>query len=105
LVGAGGLGSLVAEQLVRMGVLEVVTVDHDFIDTDSNVRRVFGARISDLRGKSTKVNVLFRHLTDIGLDVRIRSIQCDVRREAAFRHLLDADVVISATDTHGSRPS
>lgn len=103
LVGAGGLGSLVAEQLVRMGVLEVVTVDHDFIDTDSNVRRVFGARISDLRGKSTKVNVLFRHLTDIGLDVRIRSIQCDVRREAAFRHLLDADVVISATDTHGSR--
>jgi molybdopterin-synthase adenylyltransferase len=102
-VGAGGLGAPVAEQLVRMGVFEVITVDHDLIDTDSNVRRVFGARISDLRDKLPKVDVLFRHLTEIGLDVRIRSINSDVRREAAFRHLLDADVVISATDTHGSR--
>ena len=102
-VGTGGLGSPIAEQLVRMGVAEAILVDHDVFDTESNVRRVFGARISDPQDKRPKVDVLFRYLTQIGLDVKIRSINCDVRRELAFRHLLDADVVISGTDTHGSR--
>lgn len=102
-VGAGGLGSPVAEQLFRMGVAELIVVDHDLIDTDSNVRRVFGARVSDLRNKNPKVDVLLRHLKKIGLEVKTRSINCDVRSEEAFRQLLDADVVISATDTHGSR--
>jgi hypothetical protein len=104
-VGLGGLGSPTAEQLVRMGVAEVLSIDHDLLDTDSNVRRVFGSRISDLRHaeKRTKVDVVSDHLEEIGLDTRIRRLRGDVRTETVFRHLLDADVVFSATDTHGSR--
>jgi molybdopterin/thiamine biosynthesis adenylyltransferase len=44
-VGCAGLGSPVAEQLVRMGVAEIVIVDPDVLDTESNVRRVFGSTL------------------------------------------------------------
>jgi hypothetical protein len=105
IVGLGGLGSPTAEQLVRMGVAEVIAIDHDLLDTSSNVRRVFGSRVSDLRHveKRTKVDVVSDHLEEIGLGVRIRPVNGDVRTEEVFRHLLDADVVFSGTDTHGSR--
>ncbi len=103
-VGMGGLGSPIAEQLVRMGVT-VTIVDHDLLDTPSNVRRVFGSTIADLRAVAPppKVDVVGRHLDQLGLTNPVRRVKGDVRKESVFRHLLDADVVISGTDTHGSR--
>jgi molybdopterin/thiamine biosynthesis adenylyltransferase len=44
-VGAGGLGSPIAEQLARMGVAELTLIDDDVFDTPSNVRRVFRRQI------------------------------------------------------------
>lgn len=104
-VGCGGLGSPAAEQLVRMGVGEVVLIDYDFLDTLSNVRRVFGSRMSDLqrRPPSAKVRVVGRHLKGMGLSVPVRLVRGDVRTESVFRELLDTDVVLMGTDTHGSR--
>lgn len=104
-VGIGGLGSPIAEQLVRMGVTEVILLDYDLLDTVSNVRRVFGARMKDLQKEYPipKVDAVHRHLDDIGLEVCIRTIKGDVRNEEAFRHLLDTDVVFSAMDKHGGR--
>lgn len=104
-VGSGGLGSPIAEQLLRMGVGEIVLIDHDLLDTPSNVRRVFGSKMSDLRRRvpPAKVRVVGRHLNSIGLDVSVRPVRGDVRTEAVFRELLDTDVVLSGTDTHSSR--
>ncbi|MFB3062016.1 MAG: ThiF family adenylyltransferase, partial [Candidatus Binatia bacterium] len=102
-VGVGGLGSPIAEQLFRMGVDELFVIDHDLLDTESNVRRDFGAKLSDLGKNKLKVDVVGDHLDEIGLGVKVRRIAGDVREEEVFRHLLDADVVLNATDTHGSR--
>lgn len=104
-VGAGGLGSPIAEQLIRMGIGEVTIVDHDVLDTPSNVRRVFGSAIADLHAARppAKVDVVGRHLDQLGLSRPVIRVDADVRCESAFRQLLDADVVISGTDTHGSR--
>jgi hypothetical protein len=104
-VGCGGLGSPIAEQLVRMGVKEVILIDNDLLDTPSNIRRVFGAELSHLKAKPyhPKVDILGNHLKQLGLGVKIYSIKGDVRTERVFRHLLDADVVLMATDTHNSR--
>jgi hypothetical protein len=105
LVGCGGLGSPIAEQLVRMGVAELLLLDHDALDTESNVRRVFGSTAADLRATvpPPKVDVVGRHLESLGLTTQVRRINGDVRGEAAFRSLLDTDVVVMGTDTHGSR--
>ena len=104
-VGAGGIGSPIAEQLVRMGAGSVTIVDDDVLDTPSNVRRVVGSTAADLGSTvpPPKVDVVGRHLDQLGLRVPVRRIKGDVRRERAFRELLDADVVMCATDTHGSR--
>jgi hypothetical protein len=104
-VGVGGLGSPIAEQLVRMGAGSVTIIDHDLLDTPSNVRRVVGSTAADLHATTPppKVDVVGRHLDQLGLGRPVNRINGDVRHERTFRALLDADVVISATDTHGSR--
>lgn len=104
-VGVGGLGSPEAEQLTRMGVAAITLVDPDLLETPSNVRRVFGSSAEDLRATRppAKVDVVGRHLDSLGLEVPIRRVRGDVRYENVFRELLDCDVVMCATDTHGSR--
>lgn len=99
-VGLGGTGSPLAEQLVRMGVAGVTLVDPDLLDT-SNLRRVVGGRASDI-GKS-KVEVVARHLDSLGLTTRISAMSADVRQEEVVRRLLDCDIVVSSTDTQSSR--
>ena len=105
LVGYGGLGSPAAEQLVRMGVGGLVIIDPERVDTPSNVRRIFGSTRADVEAPSppAKVDVARRHLEGLGLGVPINCIQGDVRHEAVFRFLLDTDIVLVATDNHGSR--
>jgi ThiF family/Prokaryotic homologs of the JAB domain len=105
LVGAGGLGSPLAEELVRMGAHEVIIVEHDRLDTPSNVRRVFGSRRSHLAQvpPPAKVDVVADHLEQIELDTRVRRLDGDVRVEPVFLELLDCDIVVCAADTHGSR--
>jgi molybdopterin-synthase adenylyltransferase len=104
-VGVGGIGSPIAEQLTRMGAGSVTLIDHDLLDTPSNVRRVAGSVAADLHATTApaKVDVVGGHLDSLGLGVPVRRIHGDVRSEAVFRHLLDADVVLCATDSHGSR--
>jgi molybdopterin-synthase adenylyltransferase len=104
-VGTGGLGSPIGEQLVRMGLRTVTLIDHDVLDTPSNVRRVFGSSVADLSATvpPPKVDIVGRHLDQLGFGSAVRRVCGDVREEGVFRELLDADIVICATDSHGSR--
>lgn len=105
IVGAGGLGSPMAEQVVRMGVAGVTVIDDDRLDTPSNVRRVFGSTGADLWASEPppKVDVVGRHLDQLLLGVPVHRLKGDVRHEDVWRALLDVDVVLCGTDTHGSR--
>jgi molybdopterin/thiamine biosynthesis adenylyltransferase len=104
-VGAGGLGSPIAETLVRMGTGSIVLVDHDVLDTPSNARRVFGSRRSDVLNDRprSKAEVVARYLNELGLGSAVQPIVGDVRDKDVQRTLLDVDLVINGTDTHSSR--
>jgi molybdopterin/thiamine biosynthesis adenylyltransferase len=104
-VGAGGLGSPADEALARMGIEEITIIDDDRLDTPSNARRVFGSTSADLQAAEPplKVDVVGRHLDTIDLGSGVRRIAGDVRTERVFREMLDCDVVLCTTDTHGSR--
>ena len=102
-VGTGGTGSPLAEQLVRIGVAEVVLVDPDVLDDSSNLRRVVGSRPTDLRATANKAEIVGRHLDSLGLSTRVTVLPSDVRCENTTRRLLDCDVVVSTTDTQSSR--
>ncbi len=105
LVGCGGVGSPLAEQLVRMGVEGLVLMDCKHLDKPSHVRRVFGSKLSDLQAPQPplKVDVLGGHLEGLGLGVPVTRIHGDVRTEKVFRNLLDTNIVVIATDNHASR--
>lgn len=103
LVGLGGTGSPLAEQLARMGVGELTLIDADTLDTESNLRRIVGSTMSDLTARTPKVAIVERHIAAMGLGTTVHALAIDVRREEAAKALLDTDVVISSTDTHSSR--
>lgn len=103
IVGAGGTGSPLADQLVRMGVERVALIDADQLDHPSNLRRVVGARPQDFEQSTAKVNAVARHLRELTSDTTIDPIQNDVRTDQAKSALIDSDVVIVTTDTHSSR--
>ncbi|MHB8345877.1 MAG: HesA/MoeB/ThiF family protein [Acidiferrobacterales bacterium] len=100
IVGLGGTGSLVAQQLVHLGVRNFILVDPDDLEV-TNLNRVVGATPEDI-GLS-KVDVAQRYLKRFASTVTVRPVVGDVVRTSVARRLVDADVILCCTDTHGSR--
>ena len=92
-VGCGGTGSAVVEQLVRLGVRHVQVFDPDIL-ADSNVTRVYGSCPEDI-GKP-KVDVSSAHVGRIAHDADVLATQESITVEAVAKLLLDVDVHFSA---------
>lgn len=99
-VGGGGTGSSVAEQLVRLGVRHLTLIDVDTL-TESNVTRVYGSTPDDV-GK-TKVHVLREHLSGIAPDLECGAIAAMVTMEKTARELIGCDVIFGCTDDNAGR--
>lgn len=100
IVGLGGTGSIVAQQLAHLGVGDFILVDPDVVDA-SNLNRIANANAGDVG--QPKVGVAQRYIKSIRPDARVASIQGDVVRHRHARELLNADLVFGCTDSHGSR--
>lgn len=100
IVGCGGTGSSVAEQLVRLGVRHLTLVDPDEL-SESNLTRVYGSTASDV-GKP-KVQILKCHLMHIAPDLRCEAVKSMVTLESAARCLIGCDVVFGCTDDNAGR--
>ena len=99
-VGCGGTGSAVIEQLVRLGVRHLHLLDPDTL-TASNLTRVYGSVPEDI-GKP-KVDVSAAHMGRIAPDAKVIATQDKITMEATAKLLLDADVVFGCTDDNAGR--
>lgn len=99
-VGCGGTGSAVAEQLVRLGVRRFRLVDPDRLSA-SNVTRVYGSKPVDV-GR-LKVDVLADHLSAIAPDAVIDSMPSSIAIEAVAREVGNVDVIFGCTDDNAGR--
>jgi ThiF family len=99
-VGCGGTGSAVAEQLVRLGVRHFQLFDADAL-SESNVTRVYGSTPQDI-GRP-KVDVLADHLAAIAPDVEVSSLASLITVESTARHLSTCDAVFGCTDDNAGR--
>lgn len=99
-VGAGGLGSLVYQQLVHLGVGRVDVVDPDVLE-ESNLSRVAWSTPGDV-GRP-KVDVLAEAGRRVAPDLVGEPIRRDVTRADVTARLLGADVVVGCTDNLTSR--
>ncbi len=102
LVGCGGTGSVVAEQLLRLGVGRVLAVDPDVVE-ESNLTRVYGASAGDATGAVPKVVVVARLAAALGHPESVEPIVGDVRDAPVARRLAEVDVLFGCTDSHWSR--
>ena len=99
-VGCGGTGSAVVEQLVRLGVRHIRLLDPDTL-TSSNLTRVYGAFPEDLG--QPKVSVTAAHVSRIAPDTTVIATQSKATVEATAKLLVDADVVFGCTDDNAGR--
>lgn len=99
-VGCGGTGSLVVQQLAHLGVRNITLIDPDTIEV-TNLNRVVGADKNDVG--AAKVDVAADMVRKIGFDTNVEVHIGDVRDQASAELLTTADAIFSCTDSHSSR--
>jgi molybdopterin/thiamine biosynthesis adenylyltransferase len=99
-VGAGGTGSPISEQLIRLGVGSIVVVDDDEV-TPSTVARGYGSSVSDV-GRP-KVNVVEDLAKRIGLGTTVEPVYGNIRDRRVALSLRHCDVVFCCADGHAAR--
>lgn len=99
-IGLGGTGSAVFEQLVRLGVGTITIVDHQTVEY-TNVTRIHGSGISDV-GRQ-KVEVQKAHANQIGLGTEIIALHGNVAELNIAEQLRGCDALFSCTDDHRGR--
>src|SRR5262249_16924985 len=77
IVGLGGIGSLVAEYLARLGVKSFLLIDPDTVES-SNLSRVVGALASDAENHTPKVEVARRVVLQGNPNADVITVQDDV---------------------------
>ncbi len=95
LVGAGGLGSILAEGLIRLGIEHITIVDDDLIE-QTNLNRLQGVKLNDV-GKP-KAKVIAEYLQSLVPSVCVDVVINKVNSEAALEKLRTCDVLIGAVD-------
>lgn len=99
-VGAGGTGSAVIQQLLRLGVGHITVIDKDTLEP-SNITRVHGSGMSD--AGAPKVDIAFRENDRIGLGTTVTAIRGDVTERHVVETLSHCDYVFGCTDDHAGR--
>jgi hypothetical protein len=101
-LGAGGGGSILIEQLAHLGIGHITAVDPDIVKTH-NLSRIIGARDEDARRGVKKVTVAERHVHGIDPAVRFTAIDGDIGDLPVAEQLLRCDHLLLATDTATAR--
>ena len=101
-VGLGGVGSLVAEYVARLGVGNILLIDPDAIET-SNLSRVVGATRVDVETGQLKTQIAVRHAREMASDAELKPIAGDVAQRSVAELLRDCDFIFLAADSMRAR--
>ncbi|MGY3033845.1 hypothetical protein ACVIIV_003015 [Bradyrhizobium sp. USDA 4354] len=99
-VGLGGTGSVLIQQLARLGVRYYVLIDPDAVET-TNLNRLAGAGTSDVG--AAKIDVAEREIRACLPSARVRGLRADVVDESSAAELTSVDFIFLCTDSHASR--
>ncbi len=98
-IGAGGMGSLVVEQIARAGIQDLVLIDADIIE-ESNLSRIVGSALNDV-GKN-KADVVGMHARSLGVRKILPLADSAIRQEVLLK-LRDRDLIFNCVDNDRSR--
>jgi molybdopterin-synthase adenylyltransferase len=100
IIGLGGTGSVVAQQLAYLGVGRFVLIDGDTVE-DTNLNRVVGS--SEGSVGALKVDVAAEMIHRVNADTTVERHAGTVVSNAAARLLRKVDCIFICTDSHSSR--
>jgi hypothetical protein len=102
ILGLGGIGSVVADYLARLGVGHFYLVDDDIVE-DTNLSRVVGADMSDVIKEVSKVEIAQRVIKQANPDAETILITDDFAKNSVVSCLTDVDYLFLAADSMRAR--
>lgn len=96
IIGLGGGGSHVIQQLTHLGVGNFVLVDPDIID-DSNLNRLVGGTLEDVKRSVLKIDIAVRTIRAVVADANI--VAPPKQWQEVSKELQSCDVVIGCLDS------
>lgn len=97
IVGLGGLGSHVAQQLAYLGVRDYRLLDFDLV-TDSSLNRLIGATDADVAAQTKKIAVATRMIQGINPAASVDPVDAKIDAVEATATIAAADVVFGCLD-------
>lgn len=96
IVGLGGGGSHVVQQLAHIGIGRFVLIDPDTISL-TNLNRLVGGTLADVEANLPKIEIAERIIRSLNRDAAISKHQC--HWQEALEALKDCDVIIGGLDS------
>ena len=101
-IGASGTGSIVIENLARLGVGHLVLIDDDVIE-HKNLNRILNSTIQDAENQKSKVKVLADAINQYRSDVVLTVLDSKIGTRQAILEAATCDVLFSCVDTVSAR--
>jgi len=101
-IGAGGTGSAAIATLARAGVGCLIIVDPDRIE-ESNLERLHGGDIEDVKKKRHKVVVARNYVKQIDPSIKVVALVGSLPQKEIVDAVVHADVALGCTDQQHSR--
>jgi hypothetical protein len=101
-VGNGGTGSHVSQQLLHLGIGSTYVVDTDILD-ETSLNRVVGGTTADVATEAAKVEIARRTAAALGRHDHVEVSQRSALEQEVALELTRCDVVFGCTDNLASR--
>jgi len=102
IIGASGTGSLVAEQLARMGFAELILVDDDRVEA-KNLNRIVNSTTADAAESMLKVDMLKRAIASYRTNCEVITVPEKIGTVRALKEAAVADIVFCCVDSEEGR--
>lgn len=101
-IGVSGTGSIVAEQVCRLGFGRVILIDHDIVE-EKNLNRILNMTSLDAQLRLPKAHAFAARANQFRNEVFVTGISENVLSRPAVLAASQADVIFSCVDTHRGR--
>lgn len=100
IVGLGGLGGWASEYCARLGIGNLILIDHDCVEVSNLNRQLFATEAALGQDKTAAA---YARLHQVNSDCEYRIINNKMSEDNALELIKDADIVIDALDSITSR--
>jgi hypothetical protein len=101
-VGVSGTGSIVAEQMARMGIGRLILIDFDIIEI-KNLNRILNSTLIDVTNGENKTKMFASKVCLYRNDIEIHCVESNIGAREAIEAAGEADVLFCCVDSFEGR--